>query len=114
MTEWVDTNLTFEFQVGDDPISITNIDLVDNSGFVNAPRHFNYDMLTSKLQSARACIPRSGHEQHSTGVFLNHFLPQQHEPSELLSWSAPQTKIMETNRTFTLPHRTQQPQVRFR
>ena len=48
VTECVDTNLTFEIKVGSPASNITNIDLVDNGGFVNAPAHFNFDMMPSQ------------------------------------------------------------------
>ena len=48
VTECVDTNLTLEMNVADYEDNITSIDLVDNGGFVNAPRKFDFDMAPSQ------------------------------------------------------------------
>ena len=48
VTECVNTNLTFEISLGSSSNNITNFDLIDEGGFVNAPREFNFDMKTSQ------------------------------------------------------------------
>ena len=48
VTECVNSNLTFEISLGNSPTNITKVDLVDDGGFVNAPREFDFDMTTSQ------------------------------------------------------------------
>ena len=49
-TECVDTNLTFEFSMGNDKLNYSKVELIDNGGFINSERSLPYPDQTELSQ----------------------------------------------------------------